>query len=382
MDHPPNLRVLVTAPGLDNVKLTTGDPPVPAEGEALVRIDTAGVTYADIMDITAGSSRRRATYPFVPGHDCVGRIVSFGPGAEALAAASGLKVGDQVALYTRSGGFQQFLCWRASDLVKVPEGVDPAEAACTVLNYTTAYCLLNRAAAGLVKAGASILIHSAAGGLGTALVHLAKLAGAAHVYGTCSAGKMAHVARQDAVPIDYRHEDFVERVLEMTRGRGVDVVFDAVGGAHVQRSYRCLTRNGRLVCYGFTGAESEARSGAWDSFLTRASIAAYQARFWSSRSAIFYAVDAFKKLRPADFRTDLATVLGLLAARRLHPIVHDRVALADAVVALKQVQRMEQIGKIVLMCSAELVAAEEARGRLQTAASLLQRPPDIKIPEN
>jgi hypothetical protein len=121
------------------------------------------------------------------------------------------------------------------------------------------------------------------------------------------------------------------------------------------------------VCYGFTGAESEARSGAWDSFLTRASIAAYQARFWSSRSAIFYAVDAFKELRPADFRTDLATVrftasgsavllacvlpqvhraefhapwqvLGLLAARRLHPIVHDRVALADAVVALKQVQ--------------------------------------------
>ena len=167
-----NLRCVVSAPGLQNVQVASASLPVALRGEALIRIEAAGVSYSDIMIINA-SFRRRFPFPLVPGFDWVGRIEAFGEGSEL--EAGDLRVGDRVAAVTQVGGMQQFICCAVKDLVRVPDGCDPAEAVCTVLNYALAYCLLHRAAAGCVRAGGSILIHSAAGGVGTALVHLAQV---------------------------------------------------------------------------------------------------------------------------------------------------------------------------------------------------------------
>lgn len=165
-----NLRCVASAPGL--TQLLSAPAPTPQRGEVLVRVEAAGVSYTDVQFVNS-TSRRSVPYPFVPGHDWVGRLVAFGEGAEA--ASGGLHVGDRVAALTQVGGMQQFICCGVHDVVRVPDGCDPAEAVSAVLNYTLAYGLLHRGAAGRVRAGGSVLVHSAAGGVGTALVHLAQV---------------------------------------------------------------------------------------------------------------------------------------------------------------------------------------------------------------
>ena len=145
---------------------------------------------------------------------------------------------------TDGGAYAEYVCLPASDFVAVPDGVDPAAAVCLVANYITAANMMHRIAK--VQAGERVLVHGAAGGVGTALLELGRSAGLT-IYGTASKPKHGVVEALGATPIDYRNEDFVERIRELT-GDGVDVVFDPIGGARqLRRSYRALRRGGRLV---------------------------------------------------------------------------------------------------------------------------------------
>src|SRR5262249_5985933 len=136
---------------------------------------------------------------------------------------------------------------REEELVPIPAGVDPAEAVCLVLNYVTAYQMLHRVSG--LQSGHRALVHSAAGGVGTALLELAGLARVT-VFATASAAQHDRIARLGGRPIDYRSVDFVQAVREATAGAGVDAVFDAVGGRHWLRSARSLRRGGTLVAFG------------------------------------------------------------------------------------------------------------------------------------
>jgi NADPH2:quinone reductase len=135
----------------------------------------------------------------------------------------------------------------------VPEGVDAAEAVSLVVNYGTAYAMLHRAAS--VKPGDRILVQGAAGGVGTALVELGRLANL-EIYGTASEHNLDLVRERGARPIDYKNEDVVQRIRSLARG-GVDVVFDPVGGARqVLKSYRCLRKGGRLIWFGMAATKT------------------------------------------------------------------------------------------------------------------------------
>src|SRR5271169_1531511 len=217
-----NTRVILTALGGPEVlKVIEDDVRDPGAGEVRIRILACGVAFADVL-------MRRGLYsgvpplPYSPGYDIVGVVDSCGAGVTRW------KPGDLVAAITMTGGYSRYIVLPESELVRVPAGLDPAEAVSLVLNYTTAYQLIHRIAK--LRRGESLLIHGAAGGVGTAALQLGRLAGL-KMFGTASKSKHDLVAALGGRPSDYRAEDFVQRAA------GVYAVFDPIGGRNWPRSY-------------------------------------------------------------------------------------------------------------------------------------------------
>jgi NADPH2:quinone reductase len=219
--------------------LVEDDLPKPGPGEVRLRMLAAGVSLPDVM-MREGIHPEARQPPFTPGWDVVGTVDALGEGVRDV------PVGVTVAALPIVGGYAEYLCLPAAELVPVPPQLEPAEAVCLILNYVTAYQMLHRSAR--AKPGETALVHGAAGGVGTALLQLARVYGV-RTYGTASTGKLKTVEDLGGHPIDYTRSDFLQ-VVRGLPGGGVDVVFDGVGGWHLLRSWRALTRGGRLVAYG------------------------------------------------------------------------------------------------------------------------------------
>jgi NADPH2:quinone reductase len=240
-------RVVVSRHGgPDVLQVVEEDLPEPRAGEVRVKVLAAGVSAHDLMFRRSGSLPGSPRVPFTLGEDIVGVVHKLGEGVSTV------ERGQTVAGYPRGGGYAESICLPASELVPVPAGVDAAEAVCLVANYLTAHMVLHRTAS--VRSGERVLVHGAAGGVGSALLELGKLAGL-EMYGTASKCNHELVSALGATPIDYRTEDFVERIHSLT-GDGVDAVFDPVGGARqLWRSYRALRKGGRLAWFGVAGTK-------------------------------------------------------------------------------------------------------------------------------
>ena len=226
--------------GPEVVRVVQDDVPRPARGEVLVRVLAAGVSFTD-------SQLRAGTYipggpkpPFTPGYELIGVVEELGEGC------SRLQVGDRVGALTVWGADAEHVCVPEAGTVRVPDDLDTAEVLSLVFTYMTAYQVLHRTAR--VKQGESLLVHGAAGRVGTATLELGKAAGL-RMFGTASARDREKVERLGAVAIDYQHENFVTRVRDIT-GDGVDVVSDSLGGPISLRSFRILRPGGRLVVFG------------------------------------------------------------------------------------------------------------------------------------
>src|SRR5215211_4836850 len=215
--------------GPEVLRVMEDDVPQPGSGEVRVRVLAAGVSFTDAQ-LRAGTYLGVPEPPFTPGYELVGVVEELGPGC------SRLKVADRIGALTVWGAYAERVCVPEVNAVEVPEDLDPAEVVSLVLPYMTAYQLLHRVA--MAKSGETVLVHGAAGRMGTAVLELGALAGL-RLYGTASARDRAVVERLGAVAIDYRNEDFLARVREMT-GDGVDVVLDGIGGALSLRSFRAL----------------------------------------------------------------------------------------------------------------------------------------------
>src|SRR5262249_29370246 len=148
-----------------------------------------------------------------------------------------------------SGAYAEFVCLPQRELVPVPPGLDAAEAVSLVLNYVTAYQMLHRSAK--VKPGQRVLIHGAAGGVGSALLQLGRLA-RLRLYGSCSSRGPSAASDMGGLRVDYQHQEFEPEIPRLT-GEGVDVVFDGIGGTHIWRAGKALRPGGRVVAYGLTG---------------------------------------------------------------------------------------------------------------------------------
>jgi NADPH:quinone reductase-like Zn-dependent oxidoreductase len=309
--------------------------PEPGRAEVRVRVLAAGVSYADVL-------MRRGLYPgtppppFTPGYDLVGEIDALGRDVTQFAA------GQRVGALTIRGAYSQFAIVPEEFLVPVPELLDPAEAVCLILNYVTAYQMLHRIAN--ASSGQRILIHGAAGGVGTALLQLGALQGLT-VYGTASKSKQDAIAMAGGVPIDYHAEDFSKRVLERSPD-GVDAVFDAVGGTNWWRSYRLVRRGGALVCYGVSSAVAHGKIAGAGSFLLMGALKLIP----DGRRCIWYNITNLRKQHPDWFRADLKILFDLLSQRKIKPLIASRLPLREAAKANELIEHAKFSGKIVLLC--------------------------------
>lgn len=324
--------------GPDVLQVVQEDLPEPRTGEVRVRILAAGVSAYDLM-VRSVSFPGFPRVPFTPGEDVVGVVDKLGAGVSTV------EPGQTVAAGTwsvGSGGYAEFTCLPASEAVPVPSSVDPAEAVCLVANYLTAYSVLHRTAR--VRSGERILIHGAAGGVGTALLQLGKLAGL-QMYGTASRHNHELVSALGATPIDHRGEDFVERIRHLT-GDGVDVVFDPIGGARqLWRSYRTLRSGGRLVWFGVAAISKVGVRVIPLSLLTRLTLAVIP-----DRKRVLFPGHAGKP--NAWYRDALRRLLDWLAAGELTPVVAQRIPLGEAARAHELLERGGHAGKIVLVTDA------------------------------
>jgi NADPH2:quinone reductase len=320
--------------------------PQPKSGEVRVRVLAAGVSLPDVM-MREGVHPETPPLPFTPGWDLVGVVDRLGAGV------SGIEPGQIVAALPVTGAYAQLVCLPQRELVPVPSGLDAAEAVSLVLNYVTAYQMLHRSAH--VRSGQRVLIHGAAGGVGTALLQLGRLAGL-EMYGTCSSRGASVVSEFGGVPIDYRQLDFVKEIHRLTI-EGVDGVFDGIGGTHIWRSRKALRPGGRVVAYGLTsslrgGRLASGRSGHRARFREIAIFGLYIAGGWllpGRRRVVPYSIQWLKRLKPALFRQDLVALLDLLQQRKIKPLIAQRIPLAEARAAQESLGKGGVAGKIVLV---------------------------------
>jgi NADPH2:quinone reductase len=335
-------RVVVSRHGgPDVLEVMEEDLPEPGAGEVRVKVLAAGVSAFDLIyrrwSRLPGSPRP----PFTLGEDVVGVVDKLGTGVSSL--APGQTVAGGTWALGVGGGYAEFICLPAGEVVPVPLGLDPAEAVCLVVNYLTAHLHLHRIAG--VRSGDRILVHGAAGGVGTALLQLGKLVGL-EMYGTASQHNHQLVSALGATPIDYRTEDFVERIRSLT-GDGVDVVVDPVGGArHLWRSYRALGKGGRLV---WLGSAATNKQGLRVGPLSLLMVFVLKLIPDGKQVPTCPTLGKFAKAHNEWYRQTLTELLDSLAAGRIKPVVAERVPLADAARAHEILERSGHTGKVVLV---------------------------------
>jgi len=241
----PRMRAIVVDRWMEPAELPVVEIPEPVllPGCLDVEVRAAGCNFFDIL-MVRGQYQVKPPFPFTPGAEIAGIVRAVGEGA------AGFAVGDRVLASAGLGGFAERAVVAASTAWALPEGMSFEEGAALPIIYPTSY-------AGLVfradlQPGETLLVHAAAGGVGIAAVQIGKALGA-RVIATAGGEEKLEVARREGADaaIDYREEDFVARVLELTDGAGADVIYDSVGGDITDRSLKCIAWNGRLLIIGF-----------------------------------------------------------------------------------------------------------------------------------
>ncbi|MEU1162501.1 medium chain dehydrogenase/reductase family protein [Streptomyces sp. NPDC005921] len=340
-----NTRLVeVVLPGVvepEGLRIQQREIPAPGPGQIVVRMEATGVSFAE-QQMRRGRYYDQPPFPFVPGYDLVGTVLTAGEGV-----TPGL-VGRRVAALVKVGGWASHVVLDAADAVEVPAGVGAAEAETLVVNGITAWQMLHRKAR--VRSGGTVLVHGANGGVGTVLVQLARAAGL-KVIGTASARHHEALRELGVTPVDYRAEDVPARVRELAPG-GVDAVFDHLGGRSVVDSWRLLAPGGTLVSYG--SATTRDNSGS-----KQLPVLKILGRVWlwnalpNGRHAYFFNIWEGRALRKDRFRarlgTDLTQVFQALQRGDVAARVAARLPLTRAAEALRLAESGTVAGKVVLV---------------------------------
>jgi NADPH2:quinone reductase len=300
--------------------------PSPATGQVAVKIHAAGLNFADAL-LVQGLYQARPPFPFVPGAELAGEVLAVGDGVDRFA------VGDRVMAYsTTMGAFAEAGVFRAADLMPAPDGMRFDEGAALLCAHGTAHHALKQRAD--LRPGETLLVLGAAGGTGSAAVQIGKAMGA-KVLAAASSPEKLELARENGadVLIDYALDDLKATVKELTGGRGVDVVYDPVGGDAFDASTRCMARNGRLLVIGFA-------SGRIPSFPVNLALVkeyAVVGAFWGN----------FVRNEPDVFAANMRELLAWHAEGRVHAPIDDRLALANVAEGLRRLVDRQVKGKLV-----------------------------------
>ncbi len=309
--------------GLEAMKVEEVTRPTPDNGQVLIKVRAAGVNFADIGQ-RDGSYQNLAPLPLTLGYEVAGIVEEVG--ADVSTVSKGTRVVSLV-----DGGYAEYALADAALVIPLPDEVSFAAAVAVPVQGQTAYLALEKAAR--LQQGERVLIHSAAGGVGTLATQLAKLMGASMVIGTTTnASKEAFIRAQGADAIVRTNEkNWVEQVMQVTQGQGVDIVLETVGGEIGQQSLGCLALNGRMVVYG-------ALTGAVTPVITQMlipkclSIVGYNTNIQSL----------------ADQMRASHALLNYIASGQLHVTVDDSFPLTEAAMAHKAIGEHKTRGKVVL----------------------------------
>jgi NADPH:quinone reductase-like Zn-dependent oxidoreductase len=314
--------------------------PSPGDGEIRIRVRAAGVNFADVL-ARLGLYPDAPKPPMVVGYEVAGRVDAVGR------SVVGLGDGDRVVALTRFGGYADTVVVPADRVFRFPDELSDSEAAAVPVNYLTAAIALYRMAA--LAPGETVLVHNAGGGVGIAATQLSRLRRAT-VIGTASAFK--HDAlRSFGVDhaIDYQHANVAEEVKKLTRGRGVDVILDPIGGRSFTASYRMLAPLGRLIVFGLSAAAPGERRNVWRAFQAWMSTPRFNPLSLMNRNRGVFGLNLGHLW---DERRQLASLMemliGELRAGRLRPVVARTFPLERAADAHRFIQSRQNIGKVVL----------------------------------
>jgi len=303
--------------------------PEAGPGQVLVRVRAAAANFPDVL-MCRGQYQVRPELPFTPGVELCGEIVAVGAGV------TGFGVGDRVigGAVQPTGGFGELAVMRADGILPAPAGLDDAEAAAFFITYQTGWFGLHRRAR--LAAGETLLVHAAAGGVGSGAVQLGKAAGA-RVIGVVGGERKAEAARvlgADVV-IDRYEQDFVEVVKDVTGGRGADVVYDPVGGETYARSTKCIAFEGRILVVGFASGQIPTAT------LNHALIKNY------SIVGLHWGLYATRD--PQSIKDAHVALSGLVADGLIRPLVSERLRLADVPDGLARLGEGLVVGRIAFL---------------------------------
>jgi NADPH:quinone reductase-like Zn-dependent oxidoreductase len=312
--------------------------PSPARGEVRVQVAFAGVNYAEVM-MRIGLYPDAGRPPLVPGFEVAGKVDAVGDGVDVAL------LGRRVTATTRSGGYSDQVCVSTANLMPTPDTVTDEAAAALPVNYLTAHHMLVHVCG--LREGETVLVHSAAGGVGTAVVQLCGILGA-RVIGTASRGKHDFLRSLGVEPVDSGAADWPERVRAASGERGVDVALDAVGGASFRRSYELLAPAGRLCCFG-----ASSMSGRRRNLLRAVRELLRMHRFHPVRLmndnrgvhgiALGHLWEETEILAP-----QLDALVAHAAAGRIDPVIDGVYSFEQAAEAHRRLQSRESVGKILL----------------------------------
>ena len=313
----------------DVLELAEVPRPAPGPGQLLVRVLAAAANFPDAL-LCRGTYQVRPPLPFCPGVELCGEVAEAGPDVTGFSAGDRV-IGGTVLPY---GAFAEYAVMDAATTMPAPDGLDDAEAAPFHITYQTGWFGLHRRAQ--LAAGETLLVHAAAGGVGSGAVQLGKVAGA-RVIGVAGGPEKASVARELGadVVVDRHREDFVAVVKDATDGRGADVVFDPVGGEAFRRSTKCIAFEGRILVVGF--ASGDIPSAALNHALVK------------NYSILGLHWGLYQQRDPRavlDCHTELTM---LAAAGVIRPLISERLPLADVPDGLRRLADGATTGRIVFL---------------------------------
>lgn len=306
--------------------------PSPAAGQLLIRVAAAGINFTDVLARQGVYLARGAApqLPTVPGTEVAGVVTAVGPGV------SDDLVGRRVVAFVH-GGYAEYAVAPTQLVTQLPDHLDLASAVAFLVQGVSAWQLLHDC--GRLTPGGSVLVHSAAGGVGTLAVQLARTMGASRVVATAGSAEKRKLAQElgAEVTVDYRVDDWPQRVLEATDGRGVDIVLDAVGGDVGEQSLACLAAFGRLVVSGVASKRLASFAGSQLMQLNQSVVG-----YWLSGRLRIDGTDT------PEAAGVVARLLELACQQRIQAVVRHVFPLEEAVTAHRAIAERRTVGKVVL----------------------------------
>jgi NADPH2:quinone reductase len=311
----------------DVLRLAEVPDPVPGPGQVLVKVLAAAANFPDVL-MCRGGYQVRPPLPYIPGIELCGEVVAAGPGV------SGFAPGDRLIGGPIGGAFAELTLMNAATALPAPDGLDDAEAAAFFVTYQTGWFGLHRRAR--LAAGETLLVHAAAGGVGSGAVQLGQAAGA-RVIGVTGGERKAEAARALGadVVIDRNTQDFVEVVKEVTEGRGADVIYDPVGGDTYTRSTKCIAFEGRILVIGFAGGQIQSAA------LNHALVKNY--------SIVGLHWGLYQSKNPQLIRYCHAELTTMVADGAIRPLVGERLGLDEVPAGLQRLADGGTVGRVVFV---------------------------------